>query len=639
MRIRERIFLKILFITYLVFISGCVGTIKNANSLSTKSTTSRNKSISSYTGIESVVAIADSKVDVYFPAYSGDADQIAYVIRYSSQQIPVYIQGDVLKSVVYLNANQEKVSSLKATISDLRTDTDYEFSVEVRDIVSGSESTNNVYKPVKTFTNLTARFTGIGDIANLPGVSGLNGIEVYWAEAEVRGTSISKNDIDPTSYEITVLDGSTPGLAKTPADMNDTTLPASIRKVYSVPAGTRSLPINGLRSFTKYYVQVRAVHYGKSLNATNMFYKVEENTNYLEIITYDPNKAPSIADPASLSSSYPPGPQGLTSINLAWKRASGVFDHYRVYYNIGDFTPTIGASCTINCEIIDSTKNLHQIVGVTARQTYHLALVVCKDAACSSSVSYNQISHLTAPPVITSYAGIFSIDTAKNLATLDKLFLNVAVPDFNLGYISGVDIFGCHSTTVANCDPGNVSFLLSTTTGLSLDPSFDYTADSVIAISGIDPSSMYPYCFYSRPFIYNDLSVKTYVDAPLSSTKCRVPEIKSPAFSGFDIDSTCELLKWQVPSSGVLDGYEIYYRLKSSAYEASVPLTFADATYQRIIINSDISEFSTLQLPLVTGGAYDFGIRTIYRSAYGEDYWLRSSNVSVDKLIKCPLNN
>jgi hypothetical protein len=629
--------LTLLLLTF--FITSCVGTIKDANSLSTKSKTSSVLNLKSYPGVESVTAVADSKVEVFFPALNGDAEKTAYVIRYSGQQVPIYIQGDVLKPVVHLNANQERVTSLKATISDLRSDTDYEFSVEVRDITTGSESSNNVYKPVKTFPNLTAHFMGVGEVKNLAGVNGLNGIEVFWTEAEIRGTTISKNDIDPTSYEITIINGSTPGLAKYPSDMNDKTLAASIRSVYTVAAGNRSFVINGLRSFTKYYVQVRAIHYGKSLNAGLASYKVEENTNYQEVITYDPSRATTIENPASFSSSYPPGAQGLTSINLAWQRATGVFDHYRAYYSLSNTALSVTASCSVDCDIISSSSNLHQIVGVNARQLYYLTLIACRDVSCSTYVTYNRISHLTTPPVITSYAGIFSIDTAKNLSTLDKLFLNVAVPDFNLGYIVGIDFYGCHSSTTANCNPNIPANLLSTVTNLAVDPSFDYTVDSTIPISGIDPASTFPYCFYARPFIFNNLNAKAYVDAPLSTVKCRVPEIKAAAFSGFDTDSTCDLLKWQIPTTGVFDGYEIYYRLKSSVFETSVPLTEVGNTYTRVIVNPDINEYSTLQLPLVTGGAYDFGIRTIYRSAVSESTWLRSSNVSIDKLIKCPKTN
>lgn len=617
---------------------GCVGTIKDANSISTKSSAIPSSLVGNYPGIQSVTAIADSKVEVFFPSVEGDLEKIAYVIRYSSQQVPVYIQASVLKEVEHF-INGEKVYSLKATISNLRSDTSYDFSVEVRDIVTGSESSNNVYMPVKTFSNLTARFTGVGEVNNLPGVNGINGIEVNWVEAEVRGTSISKNDIDPIGYEITVLDGSTPDLYRSPAEMNNKTLSTATRTVYSAPAGTRSYTINGLRAFTKYYVQVRAIHYGKSLNVTNVNYKVEENTDYKEIITYDPSSTSSISDPTSFASSYPPGPTGLTSINLSWKRASGVFDHYRIYYNIGDFTPVVSPICLTNCVVVNSSQNLYQLVGVSARQNYYLSLVVCQDVSCSSYISYNKINHLTSPPVITSYAGIYSIDTAKNLGTLDKFFLNMALPDFNLGYIAGVDIFGCHSTSMANCNPSNVSFLLSTTTALAIDPAYDYTSNNILQISGIEPSSPYSYCFYSKPYIYNDLNAKTYVDAPLSTVRCQVPEIKAPSFSGFDIDSTCDLLKWQTPTTGVFDGFEIYYRLKSSVYEGSVPLNITDGTYQRFIVNADITEYSTQQLALVTGGAYDFGIRTIYRSADGQAYWLRSNNVSTDKLVKCPMSN
>ena len=73
--------------------------------------------------------------------------------------------------------------------------------------------------------------------------------------------------------------------------MNNKTYSEPFRKVVSVAKSKRNLVVNGLNSNTKYYVQVRAIHSGYSLNSGSPNYKVEQNTNYLEITTYSEDLA------------------------------------------------------------------------------------------------------------------------------------------------------------------------------------------------------------------------------------------------------------------------------------------------------------------------------------------------------------
>lgn len=630
---------KITFFLCIVCSSlSCVGTIKDSNSLATIAKTSSKYNLNKYPGIEDAVAIADSKVEVFFPVFDAAPEDIAYVIRYSGQLVPIYISATTVKPVLRYNKEKQRVSSLKATVSGLLANTNYNFSVDVRNVKEKTESNNNVNKEVKTFANTTAQFGGIVEARNIPGAAGMTAIEVSWIDAERRGSTINKNDVDPVSYSITLIDASTPIILKSAADMNDTTIDDGSRITTTADIAVHSKIIYGLRANTKYYAQVRAIHYGKILNFNDPHYLTEENTNYAEVITYNPNAEVLVKYPESVKTTYPFGTQGLTSINLSWTPAYGVFDHYRLFFTETNASVTPTSCPNDKCRYIESSKNLYQLVGVTPNKTYYLTMVACQNTNCTTSKKYNVVTHLTSPPVITTYGGIQLVEPAKNLGTLDKFFLNMSLPDFNQGYISGVDIVGCKG--FGGCDPrspatgiainGSVNAL-----GLIPDPNFDYATTSVLEISGINPASSDSYCFLAKPFIFDTTNTKSYIEAPLSQVKCKVPEIKAPSFSGLDSISSCELLTWSIPTTGVFDAFEIYYRRKDSAFDLPYALNDPAANYQTVIVGPDTTSFSTLQLAL-DGMNYDFGIRTLYRSSDGVSSWLRSDNVSTDKILKCP---
>lgn len=621
----------------MILFGGCVGTIKDANSIKTMSQDKGDFNLSTFPGIEAAQAISDTKVEVFFPEYNydGDLNDISYVIRYGGQQVPLYITANSLKKIQRYDGNGQKVLTYKVTVSNLQSDKLYEFNVEVLNIKNGSISSNNSFMPARTFSNATARFDGIQDVKNLPGNKGINGILVQWEEAVKLGTSISKNAIDPYQYVITVLDGSSPGASYGPADLNNLSIPTTSRKEFRIDAGNRQMQINGLKAFTKYYVQVRALHEGKKEFINDETHKVEQNTDYLEITTYDPSSNPTIREKDSLKTEYPSGTDGLTAVNLSWVNPVGVFDHYRIYYSLTDSAPTITATCGSMCEVVDTASTTYKLVGLTPKNSYYITLVVCVDSNCTTNFSYNRKPHETNPPILVGYKGIQTIDTAKNISTLQNLFLNLSLPDFNQGYIAGIDFFGCHSTTDSECIIRDTIDLLTTTTSIYIEPDFDFINNSIMKIGGIDSASPYPYCFQAIPYVYDEFLVKKYVESPLSVQKCKVPEVKAPSFAGFDTSSNCQILKWQTPTTGVFDAFEIYYVEKNSLQTPAKPLDDVSANYQVKLVAGDKTEFATSQIALNVGDIYDFGIRTLYRNAQDQSQWLRSSNVSVEQIITC----
>lgn len=612
-----------LFLVTSILLSACVGTIKEADPISTKAASETDKSVGEYVGITSATAISNTRVEVTFPSAEGDADNIAYVIRYDGQQIPTYIYGSALRP--------DYRGLLKYTVRDLQSDSRYSFSVQVRNVKTNLESANNLAKTTKTFNNATAIFNGISVARNLSGADGLNGIEVIWPEAETRGGVVSKDEVDPIEYQVTVIDAN----YLNPGDMNNESFGEPRRKIYSIQGNKRSATINGLKAGTKYYVQTRAVHHGFSLpvNANNINYKKEQNTNYLEISTYSENLGSLNFDNASLKSAFPPGIGGLYSIDLTWTAPQGNFDHYRIYYAVESAadlsnylnTATVDLNCqgtetanpNVRCQFVDSIFHHFLLTGLETNTKFRVALAVCLTRSCEAGkrVFSNVIPHTTTPPV-AAFRGITSIETAKDIVKLDRLYLNYEPPEFTSGNISGfvIQYFGTDANNTSpislnDSDSLNISML-------DVQP-FDYRTDTVIEVSGVDPSSPAPYCFLITPFTYNNDGTKTLHRGGLIP-QCKIPQMKGPTVAEFaGIDSfACSptsrqvTLYWTKPASGIYNSFELFYAVNAPSFNFGDAFDWENNFYERIIIDPSRTSFTLTNLE--PGKNYRLGLISFY---------------------------
>lgn len=628
MKTRKQILFIVFYIIFGLSFISCVGTIKQADPISTKAPSDSDKSIGDYSGITSATAISNSRAEVIFPPAEGDNDQIAYVIRYDGQQIPTYVYGSALRP--------DYRGLLKYTISNLQSDTPYSFSVQVRNMKTNIESSNNAAKSIKTFSNSTAIFNGISMTRNLSGADGLNGIEVIWPEAETRGGVVSKDEVDPVEYQVTVIDAN----FLNPGDINNTSYGEPQRKVYSIQGSKRSATINGLKSGTKYFVQVRCVHYGYTLpvNSSNINYKKEQNTNYLEISTYSENLSNLNFDNDSLTTAYPSGIGGLYSVQLGWGAPIGNFDHYRFYYSItgsttfSNFlnTSTFDIACNgpetndanVSCQFAESNLSNFLLTGLETNTKYDLALAICLTRSCESGkrIISNIKTHTTTPPV-ASFRGITSIDTAKDLNKLDRLFLNFESPDFSSGNISGL-VVEYYGIDITNPSPQSLNDTdIINTSLLDVQP-FDYRVDTMIEVSGIDPSSASPYCFLIVPYTYNNDGTKTLHRGGLIP-QCKIPEIKGPSIVEFTgIESfTCSFitkeitLNWSKPLIGIYDSFEIFYVANQGSFNFGEAFDWENNSYNRILIDSSKTTYTIPNL--APGQSYRVGIDTLYDSING----------------------
>lgn len=616
------------FILLVLGLSGCVGTVNDANPLTTHAQDSSNENQTiKYDGISSASPIANDKIEIFFPPASVDASKIAYVVRYDGLQVPIFVSA--------LGLKPDYRGKLKYTVTGLLPDTLYSFNVQVIDLETGVESQCTEAKQAKTFANNTANFLGVSEVRHLQGAAGTRGVEVFWNPAQVKGTIVSKNEIDPIEYQLTLIDGA----ELNPGNMNDNSFPNSVRRVISVNPSNRSSVITGLKAEHKYYVQARAINYGYLANSGNTNYKVEQNTKYLEITTYSDDLGEIVFDSTLYNLSLPAGNSGFYSILANWGAPTGNFDHFRFYYaesgsaDLSDYlnTQDVDTACqgsetlnpNISCVSVEATKSNKLLTGLKPNVQYDIALVVCASTGCEKlkRLTGGILSKKTTPAV-ASFQGISSISYAQSLDEIDRIYLHFELPNFLSGGINGylIRYFGS--------DPSNPDYvdindpMATNNTGLVVHP-YDVLKDTEIAISGINSASTDSYCFVMIPFSYNNDGTKNLGDISGVTPKCVVPTIMGPTDSEFPgikaifcdpIDRTLEI-KWDLPAKGVYSNFELFYESTYEQFLFGQAIEWQTNNYERILINPSSTSYTIFDLP--GPATYWVGMLTFYNSIYG----------------------
>lgn len=617
----------------------CVGTIKSVDPIATYTQNDATAVLNKFQGIHSAVPIAGSKVDVFFYPIEGTLDNYTYVISYDGQQIPEFIEAK--------NVSPDYRGLIKYTVKNLQLNTKYNFKVQLRDITLGKESATAAKSVVSTFSNVTANFYGINEVRNLPGSLGLTGVEILWPEAEVLGNGSTRIELsDPVEYKITVLDGTN----NSPADINNETFKEPVRRQFSASTNKKNLIINGLKPGTKYYIQIRCIHQGKIENSANTAYKVEENTNYLEITTYSENLNSLSFDPDSFYLSYPSGVGGLYALKANWEIPTGNFDHFRIYYAVkgtANLTSYINSTpdqfdklCEdkevvnnqIYCQFAPSNMNNAILSGLIPHTNYDAMVIACITATCNLRKTTYVQTKKTTPPV-ADFGGITTIKSTSDINELNSIKINFNLPDFKSGSISGYILeYFYDSKTYPS--PTIISEASSNTSTLTIDP-FNYLADTSITVRGIDYSAGTQYCFLLYPFSYDSagekINYRSTFYANGNGVKCITPLIEGPRinqFSGFDGNSLCDktnhsaYLSWTPPTGGIYDSYEVFI-IKGSNPSFSFVNAVADTqeiSYRRITLNQNQVEYNLSNLSHDSNSVYIIGILTHYQSASSNIY-------------------
>jgi len=606
--------------------TSCIGTIEDKNPRITKGASTDVRPIS-FEGIHSAVAIADTKIDVFFMPSTLDKKDATYLISYDGLINPISIPGTTLVA--------DYRGLLKYTVRGLEINTNYTFSVQVRNS-KGNVSTSNAVYTEQTFSNVTADFNGISNVRNLSGDDGRTSLRIEWPSARTEGNTFYPKELDPNQYEIILLNAD----KLQPNSFDDNSFGEPNRKVFYVASNKVSHQVNGLAKDTKYYVRVRAIHQGYIDYGADVDYKKEQNSNYILAATLSDDAADIDYDPESFNLEI----LSQNSVEITWNAASGPFSHYRVYYrnrsddglNWDNFkTSSGGLKCDGPvtgytewfCKKLDFSKTSAKIADLIPRANYDFVLVICITNECTfpKFLEFKSDNPYTINPGLASFDGIIEIEQPKYYWAVDEVYIKVTPPDLSSGSIDGliVELLGRSIGSPSTDTYLNHPTVASTFTDITVD-SFDYTVDETITINGLDPNSSEQYCFIVLPYVYTDGEI--VVNRTGQVRKCINPTIALPTEAQFDgVDSSKTFpdtatnsvaVGWTKPDGGIYDYMRIFIRESSGGGVFS----FADATNP---LSSNYSDYVMVQVPygeentsytfsFLPNGIYQIGVIPYY---------------------------
>ena len=517
-----------LFLLATLVVVSCVGTIENTERESAKSAVLPPKALN-YAGIEEAIPVAHSKVEVYFPPAEGNADDLTYVITYDGLIAPITVAATSLR--------QNHKGLLFYTVSNLLSNTTYNFKVEVKDEKQGIEGANDKMIPATTFNNQTCTFAGIQSASNLSGIAGVTGIRVDWIGGVVTGGTIP-DPFDPISYEITLIDAD----VITADDFDTPGFVEPDKKIVIAGKDDIFKTINGLKPATRYYVRIRCIHVDYGNFGSDPTYLSEKNNIYLEISTLDNSVSSLSFDGNSVTAENPPGELGLTSLNMGWTAAQGVFDHYRVYYGPGDqvaeynsFTPD--QQCTNPAKEVFTNPTIckkvtYQELGTSLNDLlpyseYSVLVIVCLTIECDQTGEYvkapAQIYETT--PRLVTFLGITTIDHPNDPSDLGKIYLNWELPDLQTGVADGI--------AIRYIDSDGVQWWLnhpaySNDTSLEVVEFGDWRTDPRVGITGTSPLGSLSYCFQAAAYLVEANGDIRINEGAIAPPVCIDPEIMKP---------------------------------------------------------------------------------------------------------------
>ena len=614
------IFLFFLIFIFLGFLTGCVGTVQDS-ALPLTEIAAKPKGSIVFGGIVTANPISQDKIEILFYPASGGTSKFYYTFYVGDKPLPYTFPSEVLTA--------DYRGFLKVTISGLEPAKTYILKAEAIDQETLDKDSNTVTVPITTFANLVSDFIGITGVNNTPGIDGIDSINVRWTHARIDYTNITGSAVtDPKRYEIVAVDAD----RLTPGDMDKIQFTGPdgrhVKIVDYDPLVNESI-LRGLKSNTKYFVRVRALHVTSIDDANQPNLRGEKNTNYLSISTLNSSLA-NVKNLDSLAVSKNPGLAQSTSMLLTWQPITGVYDHLRIYYTRfpNPLSVETGALCavkpeaSISCRKLPGTALSTVVANLTAFQTYSAQLVACQNAECTVYKA-GLIKSGNTIPTFAGFNGIISVQIATNISEIGKIFLKVPLPDFNEGDFDGY-IIGFKTDTGTNYI--EVSEMVNPPFNIS---NYNYRTDTTIEITGIDYKNGGLYCFTVYPFVYNEDGTKnSHVN---EIWKCNSPVITAPNIKQFpgltdgSVQGYKVMMSWSAPAGGIYEDYEVFIRKTPGTFtftEATTAFAAGDTTnYQRVTVPWYAGSFDFIDL---TAGTYKIGI--LSRFVFGSFQTYRSED-------------
>jgi hypothetical protein len=626
---------KIFILSIGLIAVGCVGTVSETQPAFNKSVDSPGNKLV-YSGVESLNAISNSRIEVTFPPATGGSGFYAYNVYVGSDPIPQTFTSDVL--------TLEYDGTHKVTVKNLTQSTEYKIRVEVVDYSNpnGVESNSERVLVATTFRDLVADFDGVISLSNVEGIDAKDSIRVSWSNAR---SSFLSQDWHPDRYEIVVIVADGDGALR-PTDMDT---PQAGRFVYTVNHNDLDSEYiaRGLPSNTEFFVRVRAIHKGSIEDVFDPRKRSELNTKVLKIKTL--SEAVPVFNDQSLAVSLSSGASGLTSVNVTWQPAIGVFDHYRIYYRVspGVFGAT-GGGCTDTglekCKKVPFSATSTQVTGLSPYTDYRFQIKVCVSSRCDelNSILYSRAVIRKTDPSFPNFSGVTGIKLPESIEELGTLQLQFSPPDFLLGFFDELKVLVRRSVA-----PGAGVVITEFPSGgqsLFVTP-FDFLNQNYVVINGIDYLSDQPYCFALVPF---SNGVQTSQEEQwFCYNQSDFENINNLSFIGIDnvfrdLATNSVTILFTPPGSGIFSHYELFIKEKDlDSFSLSEAILQAPGTkYRRVLIPKEsIALNQTIIGGLDDAVEYEFAILTYYEYLGTSSLVKIRSELDASTIFSCPANS
>ncbi len=447
-------------LSFLSVLSGCVGTVDTTKKPITYFEDPAKESFF-YTGIQSVRAIADDKVEVDFNAYGGNTDLYDYFLYINDAPQGLKLDLSTIKQV--------QGGLYRYVLKDLTINTTYSLVLRAENKSTGALSEGGNSFLVKTFDNQVADFHGAAQVYLVPGQSSTTAV-VEWNPATFTGLS-SANSFDPIYYMVYyVSDAQGIHSLYNPATRNQVRMPGgSSRITKNNHASNVSTTINTLAPDTTYHFMVRAIHKAHE-DTPDSDLDLESNNIIITITTDSSGSVPDFTA-NSLQVQNAPGIDAFTKMRAFWDAGLGGYTGYRFFvkrYEGSDFdnddeldleddlTETDGSGNYVNllncinvapassggiaegalpadfdtdpskiaCFNLPPSLTSFQITGLSRYKPYNFKVALCRTLDCpleTTDPDAGMLSILRAKRTFPELAPFTGIDTINNPSDINNL--------------------------------------------------------------------------------------------------------------------------------------------------------------------------------------------------------------------------
>jgi hypothetical protein len=447
-----------------------------------------------------------------------------------------------------------------------------------------------------------------------------------------------------------------------------------------------STTINGLNADTTYYVQVRAIHklyYDAQLAGTSPIpFDKDSNTLVRKITTTGSNTITDIPRD-SLILNKGSGVDAYSKIQASWLPAEGNFKSYRVYYteyNSGtggdqlrpseDIYADVGDTCEVNVAneiqcVSANTFTTNSILTFLDDYTeFQIKVAVCLTDECPVQPVVPNAAVFTDPQTITTeanlvdFAGINFINHPNDPANTDEIIADFDAVVLGDGFADSLDLIcidpddtnnfvlfprdgtAITGSSIANCDGLSVKTMLNQNLQDVSDANIEGINQLVIKnVNNINTSTFAQasYCFALNPSIRLKTQ-QVFASTLTSIVRCISPEIAVPSQEEFvGLKTNCAInvkdatVSWALPTDGVYNKFEVFYKEKNQNSFSFELATAGDAAYTSsgLLDGADV-DYTFEGDP---GKVYEVGVLAVAESGSGNlysEYNLGVTNCSIE---------